>query len=109
MWCVGVSRPECALRRARGARRPHSLAHALTESAVPGLIGGLAGASLGVAIVVLVALANHWTPVIAPILLWPAPFARAALAMTPSLIPAPMPALARPTHPLTPPPPPTLA
>ena len=86
--------PEYALRRALGARRRHIVAHALAESAVPGLIGGLAGASLGVAIVVLVALADHWTPVIAPILLWPAPFAGAAAAMIAWLIPATVAALA---------------
>jgi putative ABC transport system permease protein len=90
--------PEYALRRALGARRRHIVAHALAESAVPGLIGGLAGASLGVAIVVLVALADHWTPVIAPILLWPAPFAGAAAAMIAWLIPAAVAALAKPAN-----------
>jgi putative ABC transport system permease protein len=88
--------PEYALRRALGARRRHIVAHALAESAVPALIGGLAGASLGVAVVVLAALVNHWTPVIAPVLLWPTPLAGAAAAMIAWLVPAVVAALARP-------------
>lgn len=98
MSCGWRRMPEYALRRALGARRAHILAHALAESAVPGLIGGLAGASIGVAIVVLVAMASHWTPVIAPILLWPAPFAGAAVAMMAWLIPAAVAALAKPAN-----------
>jgi hypothetical protein len=50
---------------------------------------------------VLVALADHWTPVIAPILLGPAPFAGAAAAMIAWLIPAAVAALARPANGLT--------
>jgi putative ABC transport system permease protein len=95
-FCGWRRMPEYALRRALGARRRHVLTHALAESAVPGLLGGLAGASLGVAIVVFVAQADHWTPVIAPILLWPAPFAGAAVAMIAWLIPAAVAVLARP-------------
>ncbi|HET7015805.1 MAG TPA: ABC transporter permease [Streptosporangiaceae bacterium] len=96
MFCGWRRLPEYALRRALGARRRHIVAHALAESAVPAIIGGLAGASLGVAVVVLAALVNHWTPVIAPLLLWPTPLAGAAAAMIGWLVPAVVAALARP-------------
>ncbi len=96
MFCGWRRLPEYALRRALGARRPHIVVHALAESAVPGLIGGLAGASIGVAVVVLVSLASGWTPVIAPLLLWPTPLVGAATAMIAWLVPAAVAALARP-------------
>jgi putative ABC transport system permease protein len=96
MFCGWRRLPEYALRRAIGARRRHIVVHALAESAVPALIGGLAGASLGVAVVVLVALAEHWTPVIAPLLLWPAPLAGAAVAMIAWLVLAVVAIVARP-------------
>jgi putative ABC transport system permease protein len=98
MFCGWRRLPEYALRRALGARRRHVVAHALTESAVPGLIGGMVGASIGVGVVMLVAQANHWTPVIAPILLWPAPLAGAAAAMIAWLVPAAVAALTRPAN-----------
>jgi putative ABC transport system permease protein len=95
-FCGWRRLPEYALRRALGARRRHIVVHALAESAVPGVIGGLAGASLGVAVVVLISLAYHWTPVIAPLLLWPAPLIGAAAAMIAWLVPAAVAVLARP-------------
>jgi putative ABC transport system permease protein len=98
MFCGWRRLPEYALRRALGARRRHIVAHALAESAGPGLIGGLAGAGLGVAVVVLVAQASHWTPIIAPILLWPAPLAGAVAAMAAWLVPATVAALTRPAN-----------
>lgn len=96
MYCGWRRLPEYALRRALGARRRHIVTHALAESAVPGLIGGLAGASLGVAVVVLVAQTSGWTPVIAPLLLWPTPLAGAGAAMIAWLVPAAVAALTRP-------------
>ncbi len=96
MFCGWRRLPEYALRRALGARRRHILAHALAESAVPALIGGLAGTSLGVAVVAAVALANHWTPVVAPLLLWPTPVAGVAAAMIAWLVPAAVAALTTP-------------
>jgi putative ABC transport system permease protein len=80
--------PEYALRRAVGARRRHIAAQVLAESLILGLLGGLAGASLGVAVVVLVARAEGWTPVIAPLTLWPGPVVGAAAGMLAGLGPA---------------------
>ena len=64
---------EYGLRRAVGARRRHVLAHVVSESAVLGLLGGLAGASLGIAMIILIARASRWVPVVAPLTVLPAP------------------------------------
>lgn len=88
LFCVLQRTPEYALRRALGARRRHIASHVLSESVILGLLGGLAGASLGIAVVVLVARASHWTPVIAPQALWPAPLVGAAAGMLAGLVPA---------------------
>jgi putative ABC transport system permease protein len=80
--------PEYSLRRALGARRRHVVAHVLAESVLLGLIGSIAGASLGIAIVVLTARARHWTPVVAPLTLWPAPLAGVAAAAIGGIGPA---------------------
>jgi putative ABC transport system permease protein len=64
---------EYGLRRAVGARRRHVLAHVISESAVVGLLGGLAGASLGIAMVILIARASRWVPVVSPLTVLPAP------------------------------------
>ena len=69
---------EYGLRRAVGARRRHVLAHVISESAVLGLLGGLTGASLGVAMIILIARASHWVPVVAPLTVLPAPLGGAA-------------------------------
>lgn len=90
--------PEYALRRALGARRRHIAAHVLCESALLGLIGGLAGASLGIAVVVLVALALGWTPVVVPATLWPATVAGAGIGTLAGVMPALRAAYARPAH-----------
>ncbi len=56
---------EIGLRRALGARRGHIAAQFLLEAATLGTAGGLAGASLGIGTVVIVAIAQDWTPVVA--------------------------------------------
>jgi putative ABC transport system permease protein len=78
---------EFGLRRAVGARRRHIMAHVISESAILGLVGGLAGASLGIAAIILLAWARNWTPVIAPLLILPAPLAGAAAGVLAGLIP----------------------
>ena len=69
---------EYGLRRALGARRRHVLGHVISESAILGLLGGLAGASIGIAVVILIAVASHWEPVVAPLTVFAAPVAGAA-------------------------------
>ena len=87
-FCVLQRTPEFALRRAVGARRRHIAAQVLAESVIIGLVGGLAGASLGVAAVVLIAKTMGWTPVVAPLALWPAPLIGAAAAVIAGTAPA---------------------
>ena len=65
--------PEIGLRRALGARPRHVAAQFLAESAAIGTVGGLAGASLGAVLIVAVAVARHWTPVLSPWVLLAAP------------------------------------
>jgi putative ABC transport system permease protein len=79
---------EFGLRRAVGARPRHILAHVICESAILGLIGGLAGASLGVAMIILLARARGWVPVVAPLTVLPAPLGGAAAGMLAGIIPA---------------------
>jgi len=66
--------------RSHAAKRHRRTAHVLAEAAAGGLLGGLAGAGLGVALVVGVAAAMHWAPVIAPATVLPAPLAGLAAA-----------------------------
>lgn len=87
-FCVLQRTPEFALRRAVGARRAHIATQVLAESVIIGLLGGLAGASLGVAAVVLIAKAMSWTPVVAPLALWPAPLIGAAAGVIAGIAPA---------------------
>jgi putative ABC transport system permease protein len=79
---------EFGLRRAVGARRRHILAHVICESAIIGLVGGLAGASMGVTLIILLARAKGWVPVIAPLTVVPAPLAGAVAGMAAGLVPA---------------------
>ncbi len=92
---------EFGLRRAVGARRRHILAHVVCESAILGLIGGLAGASLGVAMIILLARARGWVPVVAPLTVLPAPLAGAAAGMLAGIIPAMFAARIQPAEALT--------
>ena len=57
---------EIGLRRAVGARRRHIAAQFLVESTAMGLVGGIMGATLGILIVVSLAAARDWTPVLSP-------------------------------------------
>ncbi|NML50398.1 ABC transporter permease [Streptomyces sp. R302] len=57
---------EIGLRRALGARARDITAQFLTESGALGAFGGLIGTSLGTAVVVGVAVARDWTPVLHP-------------------------------------------
>jgi len=54
---------EIGLRRALGARTHHIATQFLVESTTTGVIGGIVGASAGTIIVVAVAVARDWTPV----------------------------------------------
>lgn len=55
---------EIGLRRALGARTVDIARQFLVESAVVGLLGGLVGATLGVGVVLAVAVAREWTPIL---------------------------------------------
>jgi putative ABC transport system permease protein len=73
--------PEIGLRRALGARPRHVAAQFLAESAAIGTVGGLAGASLGAVLIVGVAVARDWTPVLSPWVLLAAPPAGTAVGL----------------------------
>ncbi len=57
---------EIGLRRALGARPRHIALQFVTETTLLGAVGGLIGTSIGIAVVVVVALAHHWTAVLSP-------------------------------------------
>jgi macrolide transport system ATP-binding/permease protein len=71
MYLVVQSRSaEIALRRALGASRPSIARIFLLEGAGLGLGGGLLGSALGTAAVVVYCLAQQWTAVLSPNLVW---------------------------------------
>jgi putative ABC transport system permease protein len=92
---------EFGLRRSVGARRRHIAAQVLAESAILGLAGGLAGASLGVAVVVLLARARHWVPVIEPQTVLYAPLVATAAGMIAGLLGCAPGTLTAPVRPLS--------
>jgi len=79
---------EIGLRRALGARRSHIAAHFLIESVFMGLIAGLVGSSCGVLVIILVALAKHWTAVLDPYIVIIAPFTGALIGLLAGLYPS---------------------
>ncbi|SDZ06345.1 ABC transporter permease [Herbiconiux ginsengi] len=64
MLSISERRSEIGLRRALGATRRQIAAQFMTESLVVGTLGGLIGAAVGVLTVVIVSLAQGWTPVL---------------------------------------------
>ncbi|MEV0639416.1 ABC transporter permease [Streptomyces sp. NPDC050619] len=79
---------EIGLRRALGARRRHITAQFLTESTALGALGGLTGTVIGVAVVIGTALARHWTAVLEPYAVLPAPLMGVAVGFLAGLYPA---------------------
>ncbi|NUR28999.1 MAG: ABC transporter permease [Catenulispora sp.] len=72
---------EIGLRRSLGARPRHIAWQFLTESTVVGALGGLIGTALGLGVVVVVALAKHWTAILDPATVLPAPLIGAAVGL----------------------------
>jgi len=79
---------EIGLRRALGARPRHIAAQFLAESATLGTLGGLIGTCAGVAIVVIVAAAEHWTAILNPAYTLPAPLIGAVTGLLAGAYPA---------------------
>lgn len=79
---------EIGLRRALGARPRHIAAQFLTESTALGVLGGLLGTCLGVATVLSTSLAQHWTAVLQPLAVLPAPLIGAVIGLLAGLYPA---------------------
>jgi putative ABC transport system permease protein len=80
--------PEIGLRRSLGARPRHITAQFLTESTALGLLGSLVGTSLGVAVVIGVALAQHWTAILEPWTVLAAPPVGAIVGLLAGVYPA---------------------
>lgn len=79
---------EIGVRRALGARRRHIAIQFLTESAALGTLGGLIGTSIGVTVVILTALVHHWTALLDPATVLPAPVIGTCVGLVAGLYPA---------------------
>lgn len=79
---------EIGLRRAVGAHRRHIVVQFVAESSFAGLIGGLLGTSVGIVVIVVVATVRHWTPVIEPWSVFPAPLVGGVTGLLAGLYPA---------------------
>jgi putative ABC transport system permease protein len=79
---------EIGLRRALGASRRQVAGQFLAESTTIGLLGGIVGAALGVVVVVSVAAAKQWTPVLDFRLALGAPVAGALVGLLAGLYPS---------------------
>lgn len=80
--------PEIGLRRALGATRAHVCAQFLLESSLLGTLGGAVGTCLGLLVVLAVAAARTWAPVIEPAALFPAPLIGTVVGLVAGLYPA---------------------
>jgi putative ABC transport system permease protein len=80
--------PEIGLRRSLGARPRHIATQFLAESTALGTLGGLIGTSLGATVVVAVAIAQHWTAILQPWAVLPAPLIGTVIGLAAGLYPA---------------------
>ncbi len=79
---------EIGLRRAVGARRRHIATQFLVESTAMGLVGGVIGATAGILIVVGLAAARDWTPVLSPLIPFGAPLLGALTGLVAGVYPS---------------------
>ncbi|GAA0584831.1 ABC transporter permease [Paractinoplanes ferrugineus] len=79
---------EIGLRRSFGARGSHIAAQFLLESAILGTMGGLIGTCVGTLSVVAIAAARHWTAVVEPWTVLPAPLLGTVTGLIAGLYPA---------------------
>ncbi|GIF21686.1 putative ABC transport system permease protein [Actinoplanes tereljensis] len=79
---------EIGLRRSFGARGSHIAAQFLLESAILGTMGGLIGTCVGTLSVVAIAATRHWTAVVEPWTVLPAPLLGTVTGILAGLYPA---------------------